>query len=71
MALGAGDFGVQAGERIPRVRMVETGDVFPIRVIVAGLAILAELPFVKILVAGEARRREAQKAFVQVLLADQ
>ena len=71
VTFGASDFRMQAGQRIPRVGVIEAADVFPVRSVVAALAVFAELALVKILVTGEASRREPEECFVQTLLFDQ
>lgn len=54
VALLARYLGVHSGERVLRFRMVELLRLFPVAHIVAALAVGAELPFVNILVAGNA-----------------
>ena len=71
VALLAGHLGVHTGQRIFCFRMVELLGLFPIGHIVAGLAVGAELPFVDVLMAGDAILREAQKGLREVFLLDQ
>lgn len=71
VAFGAGDFSVEACERVPGLGMIEVRDVFPRGRVVTGLAIFAELALVKVFVAGQAGLREPQETPVQVLVLDQ
>lgn len=68
VALLASDLRVQAGQRVPRLRVVKLGGVdrFPIREVVALCAILSKPAFVSILVTGSTRRGDAQERVVQV-----
>ena len=51
VAFGAGDFSVEACERVPGLRVIEACDLLPRGRVVAGLAIFAELALVKVFVA--------------------
>lgn len=71
MAFRAGDFRVSAGQRISRPGVIEPAYVFPVRAVMARLAVLTELTLVNVLVAGHARSSQTQKALVEVFLPDQ
>ena len=64
MTLLTGDLGVHSGERILRFRMVELLRLLPIGHVVAALTVGAKLPFVGILMAGNAILREPQKGIL-------
>lgn len=59
-----------AGQGIARLRVVELLGGFPVREIVATLAVIAELALVRILVAGDAILGERKKGFGQILHLD-
>ena len=69
VALGALHLGMQAGERITRLAVIEVGQVdgLPVGEVVAGLAIRPQSTFVKIFMAGDAGRRQTEEGVVQVL----
>ena len=71
VALLAGYLGVHSGERILRFRMVELLRLLPVGHVVAALTVGAELPFVGILMAGNAILRERQKGILQIFLLDE
>lgn len=54
MALYASHLHVQSSERVACIGMVEAGYVFPVRAVVAALAIFGELAFVEIFMARQA-----------------
>ena len=74
VALGALHLGMQAGQRIARLRVIELGltgladiDRFPVHEIVALLAVWAQAAFVLILVAGDATGRQTEVGPAQIL----
>jgi hypothetical protein len=71
VAFVAGNLRVKARERIIRFRMVELTRLFPVRQIMAALAVGAELSFMHIRMAGHAVLRESQIGTREVLLLDQ
>ncbi len=71
VALLAGHFRVQPGQRIFRLGMVELVRLFPVHDIVATGAIRPELPLVRILVAADAILRQPEERTRQVLIPDQ
>jgi|SRR5579862_7164610 len=72
VALGALHLLVKAAQRIAGFRVIELPnfDRLPVLVIVALQTVLAKAPFVLILVAGHACRRNSKKTAVQVLIFD-
>lgn len=59
----AGHLDMQSGQGIPRFRVIKLLGRFPVREIVATLAVIAELALVRIFVAGHAILREPKKGF--------
>jgi len=72
VAFGALYLGVQAGQRVTGLVVIELGHVdgFPVDEVVAGLAIWAQAAFVKVLVAWNAGRRQTKVGTIQVLILD-
>lgn len=64
------DFAVSAGECKASSRMVKVGGSFPIRGVVALLAVLAKLPAMLVAVTGNTLGAEPKEGSVQVLHAD-
>jgi hypothetical protein len=67
MAFFASDFDVQAGQRVPRLGMIEPGSRLPIGEVVALGAIRAQPAAVRILVAGHAILGQAQPGAGHIL----
>ena len=61
---------VLPGQRIPRLAVIELGGLFPVNDVVALDAVLAQLPFVKILMARHAIGRQPKKSLCDVLHLD-
>ena len=71
MALLAGDFGVETGQRVARSRVIELFCGFPVFDVVAFRAIVAELTLVRIGMAGRARGRLAEEGIRGIGVFDQ
>jgi len=71
VALFAGHLCVHTRQRIFCFRMVELLGLFPVGHVVASLAAGAELPFMDVLMAGDAVLREAQKGLREIFLLNQ
>src|SRR5215472_666348 len=71
VAVGAGDFSVEARKRVPGLGMVEVRDVLPRGRVMTGLAIFAELALVEVFMARQAGLRDPQETPVQILVLDQ
>lgn len=69
VTLLAGHLRVQSGQRVAGLGVIELahGDSFPVGVVVALETIRAQPSVVRILMAGDATRRDAQKSIVQIL----
>jgi len=61
VAFLASHLDMQAGQRISSFRMIKLRSLFPVTHVVATLAVVSELPFVRIGVAGQAIRRQSEK----------
>ena len=72
VALLAFHLGVEAGQRITGLAVIELGriDLFPVHEVVAGLAIGTQAALVEIFMAGNASGRQAKEGTVQVLFLD-
>jgi hypothetical protein len=71
VALFAGHSRMQAGERIPRFGMVEVFGCFPVLHVVALGALVAELAFVRIVVAGLAKGGKSEIGFGEIFILDE
>lgn len=71
VTLGACNLGVQAGQGISRLGMIEAANLPPRGRVMTGTTIVAELAFVKIFMARQASWRKSQETPVQVFLLDQ
>ena len=62
---------MQARQRVSRFRMVELRGLLPVVHVVTALAVVSQLPFMRIGVAGQAVRRHPKKGFIQILVFDE
>jgi len=62
---------VQARQRVSRFRMVELRGLLPVVHVVTALAVIPQLPFMRIGVAGQAVRRHPKKRFTQIPVFDE
>jgi len=70
VALLTSDLGVQSAQRVAGfgvIKLLDRGYTFPVGEIVALVAIRAQPPLVRVLVAGGARLGDAEEGFVQIL----
>lgn len=70
VTLFAGNLDVQTGQRVASLGVVEIFRGFPVVDVVAALAIVSELAFVRIRVAREAILREAEKRLAEIFVFD-
>ncbi len=71
VALLAGNLDVQTGQRVASLGMVKLLCRFPVREVVAGLALISELALVHVLVAGHAILRQSKKGLRDVFHLDE